>query len=84
MAVCDLRMILGGGARIAAGGVLAGAIASMVLIQYAKSMLYGVTVADPLTWTAVAAMLSISVLAAGLIPALRAARIHPASALRSD
>ncbi|HEY3839238.1 MAG TPA: FtsX-like permease family protein, partial [Bryobacteraceae bacterium] len=79
-----LGMIFRGAARIAAGGILLGAIASMGLIQYTKSMLYGVTAADPLTWAVVAAMLSISVVAAGLIPALRAARIDPASALRSD
>jgi predicted permease len=79
-----MRMILGGAARIAAGGILAGAIASMALIRYTKSMLYGVTGADPFTWSIVAAMLSISILVASMIPALRAASIDPASALRSD
>jgi ABC-type antimicrobial peptide transport system permease subunit len=79
-----MRMILGGAARIAAGGILTGAIASMALMRYAKSMLYGVTGADPFTWAIVAALLSIAVLAATMIPAVRAANIDPASALRSD
>jgi predicted permease len=79
-----MRMILGGAVRIAAGGILTGAIASMALMRYAKSMLYGVTGADPFTWAIVAALLSIAVLAATMIPALRAANIDPASALRSD
>jgi ABC-type antimicrobial peptide transport system permease subunit len=79
-----MRMILGGAARIAAGGILAGAIASMALMRYTKSMLYGVTGADPFTWAIVAAMLSIAILVASMIPALRAASIDPASALRSD
>jgi ABC-type antimicrobial peptide transport system permease subunit len=77
-------MILGGAARIAAGGIFAGAIASMALLQYTKSMLFGVTGADPYTWAIVAAVLSFSVLAASMIPALRAASVDPASALRSD
>ncbi len=79
-----MRMILGGAARIAAGGVLVGALASMGLIRYTKSMLYGVTGADPYTWGMVAAVLSISVLAASMIPALRAASVDPAAALRAD
>jgi putative ABC transport system permease protein len=79
-----MRMILSSAARIAAGGILAGAIASVALMRYAKSMLYGVTGADPFTWTVVAAILSLAVLVASMIPALRAASIDPASALRSD
>jgi putative ABC transport system permease protein len=79
-----MRMILGGAVKIAAGGVVVGAVASMGLIRYTKSMLYGVTAADPYTWAIVAAVLSISVLAASTIPALRAASVDPASALRAD
>jgi len=41
----------------------------MGLIRYTKSMLYGITGADPYTWAMVAAVLSISVLAASMIPA---------------
>ncbi len=79
-----MRMILSGAARIAGGGVLVGAIASMGLIRYTKSMLFGVTGADPYTWVMVAAVLSISVLAASMIPALWAASVDPSLALRAD
>jgi len=71
---------------VAAGvcGVMAGVIASVWLSRTLESLLYGVRPADPATLALTAATLLGIVLAAAILPAIRAARIAPASALRSE
>jgi ABC-type antimicrobial peptide transport system permease subunit len=64
--------------------VVAGFLLSFVLSRYAEAPLYGVTGADPKTWIVVAVVLSAAVLAASVVPAWRASRIDPATALRSE
>jgi len=49
-----------------------------------SSLVYGVTVRDPLTFTSVAAVLAAVACAASVIPALRASKVHPMVALRSE
>lgn len=71
-------------ALLAAAGVacgLAGALAVTVLMQ---SLLFEVTPRDPATFAATAAVLAVIALAAGLVPAGRAARIDPLVSLRSE
>jgi ABC-type lipoprotein release transport system permease subunit len=50
----------------------------------AASLLYGVTATDPLTFVAVVVILTGVAGLAGFVPAWRAARIEPMSALRTD
>jgi predicted permease len=68
---------------VAIGMVIAGPIVWMVS-TYVQSQLYGITPADPITL--VAASLGLAAVAglAGLIPALRAARVNPITALRYE
>jgi ABC-type antimicrobial peptide transport system permease subunit len=47
-------------------------------------MLYGVTPLDAQAYVAAAALLSVAVLAAGMVPAWQATRIDPVLALRTD
>jgi len=47
-------------------------------------MLYGVTSADPATYVVCGLVLGVAVLAAALVPAARAMRVHPMIALRSE
>ena len=49
-----------------------------------QSELYGVTPTDPLTVIAAVTVLTAVAMAAGMIPAMRAARIDPLQALRQD
>jgi predicted permease len=70
-----------------AAGVAVAALAVFLLSLSAPHVLdglYGVRVSDPLSWLAAAAiLLSVSALA-NLVPAWRAARVHPSEALRTE
>jgi predicted permease len=79
-----LRMVLGHGARMALLGVTIGVAAALALTRLMSRLLFGVSVADPLTFTAVAALLTFVALAACYIPARRAMRVDPLVALRHE
>jgi ABC-type antimicrobial peptide transport system permease subunit len=71
---------------VAAGtsGVVAGVIASVWLSRALESLLYDVRPADPATLLLTGASLLGIVLGAAVLPAIRAARIAPAMALRIE
>jgi predicted permease len=69
------------GAR--AGGVLRLALALMVS-RFAASLLYGISATDPLTFSVVPALLLAVAVLAVLLPARRAAKMDPLSALRYE
>jgi putative ABC transport system permease protein len=79
-----LRMIVGDGMRLAGAGLAIGLMASLVLMRYLQSQLYGVQSADPITFFSVTAGLILVTLAACYIPARRATRVDPLNALRRE
>jgi putative ABC transport system permease protein len=79
-----LRLILGEGGKIAIAGVALGLVASYVATQSLRALLYGVTPTDPLTFAAVAVVLTLTALVACYLPARRAARLDPMITLRSE
>jgi predicted membrane protein len=79
-----LRMALGPGMRLAVTGVALGLLAAFALTRLMKSLLFGVEATDPLTFTAVASLLTIVALLAWMIPARRATKVDPMVALRCD
>jgi predicted permease len=65
-------------------GMLIGAIASGFLTQTMKGLLFGVAPADPATFGGMVLVLIAVAAAAGYLPAWRASRIEPMTALRAD
>lgn len=78
-----LRMVLGQGVRRALAGVALGGALATGAATVLQSMLYGVSVFDPLAYLAAAGVLMLVALAANLGPAWTASRIAPATAIRT-
>jgi putative ABC transport system permease protein len=72
------------GVRYAVLGVVLGLAASYVLTQAMASMLFGVTATDPLTYVALASVMLGVAGAASFVPARRALKVDPVTALRGD
>jgi ABC-type antimicrobial peptide transport system permease subunit len=81
----DLRRLVLGqvGWLVAVGGAV-GLAAGLALGQAARSLLYGIGAQDPVAVGAAVCVLALVALAAGYVPARRAARTDPARALRTD
>ena len=79
-----LRLVMGHGTRLALVGVAAGIAGAFAATRAMASLLYGVTATDPLTFIAVAVLLTAVTLTASYIPARRAMRVDPMVALRHE
>jgi putative ABC transport system permease protein len=79
-----VRMLLGGGARVVAVATAVGLFGAWGASQLLRKQLFGVPATDPLTFAAVPVMLAIVALLACYLPARRAARVDPTTALRSE
>ena len=77
-----LRMVLGQGARLALIGIGLGVVLAGAAARVLQSMLYGVSAFDPVAYGAAAGLLLLVALAANLVPAVTAARVAPATAIR--
>jgi predicted permease len=78
-----LRLVLRQGAWITAAGLALGLMLSMAGTRFMAGLLFGVGANDPLTLLAVAAVLGAMSLLACYLPAHRAARTNPVSAIRA-
>jgi predicted permease len=79
-----VRLVLGEGAVLAALGVILGIAGAMVVTRSLASLLYDVSPTDPAVLMALPLLLAGIAIAACYIPARRAARSDPLSALRAD
>jgi len=79
-----LGLILGRGASLTATGVSIGVAAALLVTRLMRSLLFGVSPFDPLTFATVALVLTFVTLAACYIPARRATRVDPMVALRFE
>ena len=79
-----VRQILGKSTSLVVLGVALGAAVSAGLMRFVASQVKDISPYDGWTFSAVALLLAIVALAAALVPALRAARIDPLTALRYD
>jgi ABC-type antimicrobial peptide transport system permease subunit len=79
-----LGLVLRQAVATAAAGVVVGGIAAYALTRFMRSIVFGVSTSDPLTYAAVAALLLVVALLAAYIPARRATRMDPMIALRAE
>jgi predicted permease len=79
-----VRWVVARGLRPVVAGVVLGLGAAYALTSLIAGLLFDVRPRDPLTFTAAAATLLVVALVACWIPARRAARIDPLSALRAE
>jgi putative ABC transport system permease protein len=79
-----VRMIMRQGGRLVVTGLVAGLVGAVLAARVMRSLLHGVSPTDPMALGGtVAALLAVGALGS-LLPALRASRIEPTEALRSQ
>ena len=79
-----LTMVLKQGLTLAASGIAVGLIAAFLLTRLMQSLLYQVRANDPITFVAVSVALIVVALIASALPAIRATRVSPLIALRTE
>ncbi len=77
-----VELVLGRSVWLTLAGIALGLVGSLLLTRLIASLLFAVKAYDPLTFTAVAALLMLVAMAASLVPARRAAAVDPVNALR--
>ena len=79
-----LRLVIGQGGRLAGAGMALGLAGAFALTRFLEKMLFSVSASDTLTFAGAGVVLAAVAIVASLIPAWRAARIDPLTALRQD
>jgi putative ABC transport system permease protein len=78
------RLIVGQGLKLVLSGIVIGLISAFVLQRVIRKLLFGVSPTDPLTFIVIAFLLIAVALLASWIPARRATKVDPLTALRSE
>jgi ABC-type antimicrobial peptide transport system permease subunit len=79
-----LRMVIVHGLKLTFAGVVIGMGTALALTRFMSSLLSGISATDPLTFVAVAILLTLVALSACFVPASRAMRVDPMVALRYE
>ena len=79
-----LRLVLMQGVRLTIAGLVLGMVLAFGLTRFIAGMLYGISTTDPLTVIAVVALLGAMAVLACYLPAHRAMRVNPVSAIREQ
>jgi putative ABC transport system permease protein len=78
------RLVVGQGIALTGAGLLIGLLGAWAATPALKNLPYGVSTTDPVTFAAVAALLTLISLAACWIPARRASQLDPIVVLREE
>jgi putative ABC transport system permease protein len=79
-----VQMVIGEGLVSGLTGLAVGLVGALAIGGIGSSLLFGVTATDPMTFVSVSVLLSAIALAACLVPAMRATRVDPNRALRTN
>jgi putative ABC transport system permease protein len=79
-----LKLVVGQGVKLVAGGVALGLAASLSLTRLMSNMLFNVSAVDPMTFVAITLSLTVVALLACWIPARRATRVDPLVILKGE
>ncbi len=79
-----LGLIASNGFRTIVYGAAAGLLAAGIVTRLLSSLLFGVTIADPVAWAAAVVFLGSAAALACIIPAARASRVDPARVLAAE
>jgi predicted permease len=79
-----LRLVVAHGFQLAGLGIVVGMAGALALTRLMSSMLFGVGATDALTFSAVPLLLAAAAALASYLPALRATRVDPMTALREE
>ena len=79
-----LLLVIRQGARLALFGIVIGTLGAIAATRLMRTMLFQVNPLDPITFAAVGITLAAVAVGASWIPALRAARVSPVTAMRND
>jgi ABC-type antimicrobial peptide transport system permease subunit len=79
-----LRLVVGHGLGLVGGGIVLGLVAAFGISRLMGRLLFGISGTDPLTFLSVPLVLGTMAFVASYLPALRATRIDPMRALRSE
>lgn len=83
-AVDVLKLVLGQGLRLVLIGVILGLVLAYAATRVLQSLLYGVSATDPTTFGVISVLVMIVTLIACWIPARRATKVDPLTALRHE
>jgi putative ABC transport system permease protein len=78
------RLVLVQGMKPALAGIVVGLVGAAFGMQLMRSLLFGISAGDPLTFVSVPLVLLVVATIACLIPAMRATRVDPTMALRQE
>jgi len=79
-----IRLVLRQSLAWTAAGLVVGLALAVVATRVLSSLLYGVSPTDPLTFAGVSAILVAAIVAASVVPARRATKVDPVTALRAE
>jgi putative ABC transport system permease protein len=79
-----LKLVVGHGAQLAAIGIGIGLLVALPLMRIISQLLFGVNAADPVTFAGTAVVILLVTVAASYLPALKAIKVDPVIALRSE